>query len=57
MIPAKEQFYGSQLHDYQGRTYMHVPLDLDIDLRGDKNNAKAYWPKKLLHTWKEHQDI
>ena len=27
------EFHGESLHDYQGRTYMHVPLDLDIDLR------------------------
>ncbi|KAF2666930.1 WD40 repeat-like protein [Microthyrium microscopicum] len=57
--PADEaetsEFHGSQMHDYQGRTYMHVPLDLNIDLRGDNSGIKNYVPKKLVHTWKEQQ--
>lgn len=48
------EFHGSQMYDYQGRTYMHVPQDLDIDLRGDIADLKNYAPKKLLHTWKSH---
>jgi pre-mRNA-processing factor 17 len=27
------EFHGESMYDYQGRTYMHVPLDLDIDLK------------------------
>lgn len=48
------EFHGSQQYDYQGRTYMHVPQDLDIDLRGDLSELKNYVPKKLVHTWKGH---
>ncbi|KAK8196010.1 hypothetical protein M8818_007161 [Zalaria obscura] len=48
------EFHGSQQYDYQGRTYMHVPQDLDIDLRGDLSDHKNYHPKKLIHTWKGH---
>jgi pre-mRNA-processing factor 17 len=29
----KTEFHGESLYDYQGRTYMHVPMDLDINLR------------------------
>lgn len=47
-------FEGSSLHDYQGRTYMHVPQDLDIDLRKEVGSTKNYVPKKLQHTWKSH---
>ncbi|QIW97737.1 hypothetical protein AMS68_003255 [Peltaster fructicola] len=49
-------FEGSQLHDYQGRTYMHVPQDLGIDLSGDFENLnlKCYHPKKTIHTFKAH---
>jgi len=54
-IGETTEFHGSQQYDYQGRTYMHVPLDLDIDLRGDTSEIKNYVPKKLLHTWKDHQ--
>lgn len=47
-------FEGEQEYDYQGRTYMHVPQDLDIDLVSDFANLdlKCYTPKKLIHTFK-----
>lgn len=47
-------FHGSQEYDYQGRTYMHVPQDLDIDLRKEVGSVANYIPKKQLHTWKDH---
>ena len=53
---AKETsvFEGSQQYDYQGRTYMHVPKDLDMDLTSDFENLnlRCYHPKKLIHTFK-----
>jgi len=45
------EFHGSEQYDYQGRTYMHVPQDLGIDLRSDPIEIKSYVPKKLIHTW------
>ncbi|KAI9656270.1 MAG: hypothetical protein M1821_004933 [Bathelium mastoideum] len=48
------EFHGSQQYDYQGRTYMHVPQDLGIDLKGEMGELKNYVPKKLIHTWKSH---
>ncbi|KAI9826741.1 MAG: hypothetical protein M1819_007286 [Sarea resinae] len=48
------EFHGSAQFDYQGRTYMHVPQDLDIDLRAEPGTVKNYVPKKHIHTWKSH---
>lgn len=48
------EFHGSEQFDYLGRTYMHIPQDLDIDLRKDVGSIKNYVPKKLVHTWKSH---
>ncbi|MCJ1485286.1 hypothetical protein MMC06_005460 [Schaereria dolodes] len=48
------EFHGAQEFDYQGRTYMHVPLDLDIDLRKEAGSQRNYVPKKHIHTWKSH---
>jgi pre-mRNA-processing factor 17 len=48
------EFRGSQLHDYQGRTYMHVPQDLDVDLKKELGSWTNYIPKKLVHTWRGH---
>jgi pre-mRNA-processing factor 17 len=47
-------FEGSQEYDYQGRTYMHVPQDLDVDLTSDFENLslKCYHPKKQIHAFK-----
>lgn len=46
-------FEGSQQYDYQGRTYMHVPQDLDVDLTSDFENLslRCYHPKKQIHTF------
>ncbi|KAI4140701.1 MAG: hypothetical protein LQ340_007816 [Diploschistes diacapsis] len=49
------EFHGAEQFDYQGRTYMHVPQDLSIDLRGERpESAKNYIPSKLIHTWRSH---
>ncbi|KAI5297977.1 hypothetical protein KEM55_003990, partial [Ascosphaera atra] len=48
------EFHGSEMYDYQGRTYMHVPQDLDVDLKKDVGSIKNYIPKKLIHTYKSH---
>jgi pre-mRNA-processing factor 17 len=48
------QFHGESELDYQGRTYMHVPQDLDVDLNKDPGSTQNYVPKKLIHTYKYH---
>lgn len=48
------EFHGAQMYDYQGRTYMHVPQDLDVDLSKEVGNITNYIPKKLVHTWSGH---
>ena len=47
-------FHGSTQYDYQGRTYMHVPRDLDINLQKEPGTQTNYIPKKLIHTWNTH---
>jgi len=47
-------FHGDEMYDYQGRTYMHIPQDLDIDLRKEPGEVTNFIPKKLVHTWKNH---
>lgn len=49
------EFFGKSLRDYQGRTYMHVPQDLDIDLRKVPGDQECFLPKKNIHTWTGHQ--
>ena len=47
-------FEGTSQYDYQGRTYMHIPQDLDIDLRKEPGSQKNYIPKKHIHTFRSH---
>ena len=53
-ITETTTFRGSQEYDYQGRTYMHIPQDLDVDLRKEQGTQQNYCPKKLVHTYKHH---
>ncbi|RJE21811.1 splicing factor [Aspergillus sclerotialis] len=48
------EFHGSEQFDYMGRTYMHVPQDLNIDLKKEVGGIRNFVPKKLVHTWKSH---
>ena len=47
-------FEGTNQYDYQGRTYMHVPQDLDVDLTSsfENLNLKCYHPKKQIHAFR-----
>ena len=50
----KSIFHGKSMHDYQGRTYMHVPKDVDVNLSGDSGSQDCYIPKTCIHTWSGH---
>ncbi|KAJ1930506.1 hypothetical protein IWQ60_000202 [Tieghemiomyces parasiticus] len=48
-------FHGKEERDYQGRTYIHVPTDLDhLKLTGPPGEQVCYVPKRLVHTWSGH---
>jgi len=40
--------------DYQGRSFMHVPQDVGVNLRSAEPPARCFLPKKLIHTWTGH---
>ena len=48
------KFHGSSERDYLGRTYMHVPQDLDVDLTKTSGDQQNFVPKKLIHLYKYH---
>ena len=37
--------------DYQGRSYLHIPQDIDVRLDTDEPPERCYLPKKHIHTW------
>jgi len=41
-------------HDYAGRSFLHAPQDVGVNLRSEDPPEKCFLPKKLLHTWEGH---
>lgn len=48
------EFFGKQLLDYQGRSYLHPPTDVGISLTNESRPHECFVPKKCIHTWKGH---
>ena len=56
MAAAKEEktiFHGKELYDYAGRSYLHIPTDLDVKLTPSESAPppNAYLPERCIHTW------
>uniref|UniRef100_A0A3B1J2Z2 Cell division cycle 40 homolog (S. cerevisiae) n=1 Tax=Astyanax mexicanus TaxID=7994 RepID=A0A3B1J2Z2_ASTMX len=54
--PAEEKtiLHVKDAYDYQGRSYLHIPQDVGINLRSADIPEKCYLPKKQLHVWTGH---
>ncbi|PKI85581.1 hypothetical protein MVES_000488 [Malassezia vespertilionis] len=50
----KSIFHGASMHDYQGRTFMHIPTDADVNLRGEPGALQSYIPSTCVRTWTGH---
>ncbi|XP_033120463.1 pre-mRNA-processing factor 17-like [Anneissia japonica] len=50
----KSTLHIKDAYDYQDRSFLHIPMDLDVDLKSEDPPEKCYLPKKLLHTWTGH---
>ena len=37
--------------DYMGRSFLHIPQDVDVNLRSEEPPEKCFIPKKCIHTW------
>lgn len=40
--------------DYQGRTFLHAPQDVGVNLRSDSPPDRCFLPKAHIHTWQGH---
>ena len=45
------------MYDYQGRSYLHIPQDVGINLRTTDIPDKCYLPKKQIHVWTGHTKV
>lgn len=41
-------------YDYQGRSFLHIPQDVGVNLRSEDPPEKCFLPKKQIHTWTGH---
>lgn len=40
--------------DYQGRSFLHAPQDVGVNLRSDSPPERCFLPKAHIHTWQGH---
>ncbi|PNF34865.1 Pre-mRNA-processing factor 17 [Cryptotermes secundus] len=40
--------------DYQGRSFLHAPQDVGVNLRSDSPPERCFLPKSHIHTWQGH---
>lgn len=45
------------MYDYQGRSYLHIPQDVGVNLRSGEAPDKCYLPKKQIHVWSGHTKV
>lgn len=50
-VEEKTTLHVQDSTDYQGRSYLHIPKDIDIKLDTDQPPERCYLPKKHIHTW------
>ena len=51
----ESEMTGKDLHDYLGRSYLHVPTDVEVNLSpSEPGLQECFQPKKCIHTWNGH---
>lgn len=40
--------------DYQGRSFLHAPHDVGVNLKSDTPPDRCFLPKSHIHTWSGH---
>ncbi|ENN71276.1 pre-mRNA-processing factor 17 [Dendroctonus ponderosae] len=53
-IEEKSVLHIKDAVDYQGRSYLHAPHDVGINLKSDAPPDKCFLPKSHIHTWTGH---
>lgn len=41
-------------YDYQGRSFLHIPQDVGVNLRSDHPPQRCFIPKQCIHTYRGH---
>lgn len=52
----KSTFVGKREKDYQGRSFMHPPIDVEVDLKKEPLSFKCFLPKRKLAEYSGHKN-
>ncbi|XKL62385.1 hypothetical protein PGB90_002218 [Kerria lacca] len=53
-LEEKTVLHIKDSQDYQGRSFLHPPQDVGVNLKSDVPPSKCFLPKALIHTWQGH---
>ncbi|CAH1116017.1 unnamed protein product [Phaedon cochleariae] len=53
-IEEKSVLHIKDAVDYQGRSFLHAPQDVGVNLKSDLPPDKCFLPKSHIHTWSGH---
>ncbi|XP_025096993.1 pre-mRNA-processing factor 17-like isoform X2 [Pomacea canaliculata] len=53
-VEEKTTLHIKDPYDYQGRSFLHPPQDVGVNLRSEEPPEKCFLPKKQIHTWTGH---
>lgn len=53
-MEEKSTLHIKDAYDYQGRSFLHIPQDVGVNLKADTPPDKCFIPKRQIHEWKGH---
>ncbi len=53
-VEEKSTLHIKDPYDYQGRSFLHIPQDVGVNLKADSPPEKCFIPKRQIHTWQGH---
>ena len=53
-LEEKSTLHIKDAYDYQGRSFLHIPQDLGVNLKAEAPPEKCFIPKRQIHEWKGH---
>lgn len=53
-VEEKTTLHIKDPYDYQGRSFLHIPQDVGVNLKSDVPPEKCFIPKRQIHTWTGH---
>jgi pre-mRNA-processing factor 17 len=51
---SKSTLHIKNPYDYMGRSFLHIPQDIGVNLRSETPPEKCFIPKKCVHTYTSH---